>query len=432
VSIKINESEPISISLPEDIWGQIPETTRQSEQDLSDYLLDALRIGVLATVNASITIDTARIEGLIDQMSQDTVAQHTALNSELETLLDANLTGDDSMLVRRLQETLGADGSLSALLANLAISLADPDHANSIPAKTKAVLHEEAELVRQTLNSAIDITDEQSNLGKFVREQRNRLTEVNEIVTTAMNALDQKLATRMQRIEEALGVDAAMQLKEAEIEELKDKSTGKGIHFENDAVEALQDIAGVFGDIVEHTGGSGEGATRSKVGDIVLIMNHTGLPPIRLAIEAKAGKISRKELLRQVREGNKNRNAVCGFGLMERKNMGARSFVVEQEAENYIVGVDWKDDNFLALEVLYRTIRIQLIADALRASEDIEIDVDALKKRIAQIKTDLGLFQSMKGSATNAIGVIEDLRTQLDTVERKVRSELKETEKLLE
>ena len=31
--------------------------------------------------------------------------------------------------------------------------------------------------------------------------------------------------------------------------------------------------------------------------------------------------------------------------------MGMRTFVVEQEDENFIVGVDWKNDDFLALEV---------------------------------------------------------------------------------
>ena len=51
--------------------------------------------------------------------------------------------------------------------------------------------------------------------------------------------------------------------KEQEIAELKDKSSHKGIHFENDAVDTLQDVADVR-DRIEHTGGSGEGASRSK------------------------------------------------------------------------------------------------------------------------------------------------------------------------
>jgi hypothetical protein len=236
----------------------------------------------------------------------------------------------------------------------------------------------------------------------------------------------------MKRIEDAFNVDEKLQAKQQEIEELHEKSTSKGIHFENDSVDALQDIAGLFGDRVEHTGGEGEGASRSKVGDIVLVINHIGLPPLRVAIEAKAGKIPRKELLRQIRAGVKNRSALCGIGLMERKHMGARSFVVEKEDENYLVGVDWKNDDFLALEIIYRTLRIQLINEQLQAQGEVDVDVDALKRSLAQIKTDLGDFQAMKSNATNAMSVIQNLKDQIETLERKLKGGLKDAEALLE
>ena len=111
--------------------------------------------------------------------------------------------------------------------------------------------------------------------------------------------------------------------------------------------------------------------------------------------------------------------------------MGVRSFVVEQEGENYLVGVDWKVDDFLALEVVYRSLRIQLINDALRAQGKDEIDVDALNRSLMQIKTDLGLFQSMKGNTQNAITVMKEIRAQLDQVEDKLREALDAAERLL-
>ena len=112
--------------------------------------------------------------------------------------------------------------------------------------------------------------------------------------------------------------------------------------------------------------------------------------------------------------------------------MGSRSFVVEKEDENYLVGVDWKNDDFLALEVVYRTLRIQLINEQLQAQGDIEVDVDALKKSLAQIKTDLGDFQAMKGNASNAMSVIQNLKDQIEALERKLKQELKDAEALLE
>ena len=236
----------------------------------------------------------------------------------------------------------------------------------------------------------------------------------------------------MDQIKSALKVDELLQSKEDEISELKEKSTGKGIHFENDSVDALQDIADLFGDRIEHTGGEGVGKSRSKIGDIVIVIISPGIAEIRIAIEAKSGKsISRKELIKQTRDGVKMRGAVCGIGLMERKWMGVRQHVVGQEDENFIVGVDWDNDDFLALEVVYRTLRAQLIAEEIRSSGEDEIDVDALRKHLTQAKTDLGLFQSMKGGASSAITTLEDLRNNLDIVEKKVKEQLSKAEDLL-
>ena len=196
-------------------------------------------------------------------------------------------------------------------------------------------------------------------------------------------------------------------------------------------MDALQDVADVLGDRIEHTGGSGEGASRSKVGDILIIIQHQGVPELRIAIEAKAGNISRKKLIEQVRNGVANRNAIRGIGLMDRKYMGKTQHVLGQEGENYIIGVDWAEDDFLALEVTYRMLRSIMIAEALRMDGTDTIDVDAISKRLEQAKTDLGMIQSMKVQTTNAIGTLEGVRSNMDVMEKKVRSQLAEAEDLL-
>lgn len=421
----------VELSIPHEVWIQIPERFRRSEEDTSDYLLNAVNIGILAMKNAGLTIDTSELQSMVEKTAEQTLSQQNEINEQLEQFVNSTLTGDDSLLARRLKETLGTDGMLEQLINGLLENLTDPDRATSIPAKTSQVLLDQASAVMDTLNAATDITDETTNLGKFVRDQRTHVGDIQAMMAEAMTKMGEQIDARMKRIEDALNVDEALQARAEEIEELQEKSAGKGIHFENDSADALQDIAGLFGDRVEHTGGEGEGSSRKKVGDIVLVIHHIGLPPIRVAIEAKAGSIARKKLLREVREGVKNRSAVCGIGLMERKHMGVRSFVVEQEGENYLVGVDWKVDDFLALEVVYRSLRIQLINDALRAQGKDEIDVDALNRSLMQIKTDLGLFQSMKGNTQNAITVMKELRAQLDQVEDKLREALDAAERLL-
>ena len=125
------------------------------------------------------------------------------------------------------------------------------------------------------------------------------------------------------------------------------------------------------------------------------------------------------------------RGAVCGIGLMERKYMGLRQQVVEKEGENFIVGVDWDNQDFVALEVVYRTLRVQLIAEEIRSSGEDGIDVNSLKKHLTQAKTDLGLLQGLKGGARSAITTLEDLRNNLDLIEDKVKEQLSKAEDLL-
>ena len=414
------EGPVAKIVIPEDLWNQIPEAKRNNLEELSQYLTDSLRIGILSTVNASITIDTDAIDRVVKEGISEMTNTGDTARRELETLVESKLTGDKSELAIRLKEVIGKDGAIETLFEKLSDSLTNPDISGSVPSATKAELEGAVKEVKQDLETALDITDEKTPLGKFVRNQNQKVAEIQSLISTEFND-----------IKSALNVDEILGQKDAEIAELKDKSTHKGIHFENDAVEALQDIADVLGDRIEHTGGAGEGASRAKVGDIVIVIQHQGVPELRIAIEAKAGSISRKKLIEQVRNGVTNRNAVRGIGLMDSKHMGKTQHVLGQEGENYIIGVDWAEDDFLALEVTYRMLRSIMIAEALRVDVSDTIDIDAISKRLEQAKTDLGMIQSMKVQTTSAIGTLEGVRTNMDVMEKKVKTQLSEAEDML-
>jgi hypothetical protein len=116
---------------------------------------------------------------------------------------------------------------------------------------------------------------------------------------------------------------------------------------------------------------------------------------------------------------------------MDQKHMGVRQHVIGQEAENFIIGVNWAEDDFLPLEVTYRMLRIMLIADALRLDRTDGLDVDGVKQSLEQAKTDLGMLQSMKSQTSTAISTLQGVRTSMDEMERKVRLNLTAAETLL-
>lgn len=417
ITIKVpGNNDLVNMTIPEDLWKQIPEQRRQNIQDLSDYLLDSLRIGILATVNASITIDTKKMEEVVDVGITNMEQQKTELNR----LFNEKLIGEKSDLSIQLENTLGEDGSLANLLTNLKSTLTNPELEGSIPAATKSELIQAANQVKSDLNTALDITDENTSLGKFVRGQQQIVTNINTLISNEFT-----------KISSALGVDKILRENEQEMADLKDKSSHKGKHFENDAVESLQNIADILGDRIEGKGMEGEGSSRSKVGDIVIVIKHQGVPDLRIAVEAKSGEISRKEMIRQVRRGVENRNAARGIGLMDRRHMGQTQHIIGEEGENYIVGVDWDNGDFLSLEVTYRMLRSMMIADSLRMDGSESIDVNAIKKSLEQAKTDLGMLQSMKSQTSTAIGTLEGVRSNMDVMEKKVKAQLSEAEGFL-
>jgi len=413
------------LHIPENILNKIHDDIRNDEDRLRGHLVRAVKIGLLSIEGGEFTLSTERIENVINSTSTTMVDKYQQFDqdfsSDLTALIDQKLTGKESELANRLSSAFGERGDLKTRLDAIFDDISNPEKASSVPNRVSQVIEAKFDGIEIEVTKALDLAKEDSPLRQFLTTQQNTIS-----------TLKTDIETQMSDIRTALKVDELLQQKEAEKEELYQQSTQKGHHFENDAVDSLQDIAGIFGDRIEHTGGEGVGKSRSKIGDIVIVIISPGIPEIRVAIEAKAGSsISRKELVKQTRDGAKMRGAVCGIGLMERKHMGVRQHVVEQEAENYIVGVDWDNQDFLALEVVYRTLRAQLIAEEIRSSGDDEIDVEAVKRHLTQAKTDLGLFQSMKGGAKSAITTLEELRTNLDIVEDKVRTELSKAEDLL-
>jgi|TARA_B100001741_G_C16531029_1_gene589557 hypothetical protein len=425
ISTLTNHLEGYMLHVPENILNQIPEKHRNDEEKLRGHLIRAIKMGLIAIETSEFALSTEKIEAVLNntaiQMTNKYGEFDSNFRSNLDTLIQTKLTGEESVLAHRLNSTFGDKGQLQQQLNSLFDDISNPKKQESVPNRVTEVMNEKFQGIEKEVTKALDLADDNSPLSLFLRRQLKTI-----------DGMKTDIEREMKEIRQALNVDKILQEKEAEKEELYQQSTQKGHHFENDAVDSLQDIAGLFGDRIEHTGGEGVGKSRSKIGDILIVIISPGIPEIRVAIEAKAGSsISRKELVKQTRDGVKMRGAACGIGLMERKHMGVRQQVVEQEAENYIVGVDWDNQDFLALEVVYRTLRAQLIAEEIRSSGDNEIDVEALKKHLTQAKTDLGLFQSMKGGAKSAITTLEELRNNLDVVESKVKEQLSKAEDLL-
>ena len=73
----------------------------------------------------------------------------------------------------------------------------------------------------------------------------------------------------------------------------------------------------------------------------------------------------------------------------------------------------------------------RLRADSLKSQGVGEIDVDELKKHFEQMESDLGMMQSMKSQTRTAINTLEGVRSNMDVLEKKLKSQLQDAESFL-
>ena len=67
----------------------------------------------------------------------------------------------------------------------------------------------------------------------------------------------------------------------------------------------------------------------------------------------------------------------------------------------------------------------------MRLQDSESIDVEAVLRRVAQVKDDLGMFQGMKSDLTSVAKTIGKAREKVDILERKIKQQISEAESIL-
>jgi hypothetical protein len=418
------QSEGYMLPVPEDILNKIPENYRSSDEKLRGYLVRAIKIGMLSIEGGEFTLSTERIEALLnttaDQMSDKYGTFDSNFTTALDNLIKTKLTGKESELAHRLNSTFGEDGQLKNRLDSIFDDISNPEKAKSVPNRVTAVMQEKFDGIENEVTSALDLADDGSPLSLFLQRQQNTISN-----------LKSELDIQMKDIRTALNVDEILQQKDDEIKDLKDKSTHKGIYFENDAVEALKQIAAAskWNDEITHTGGDVVEGSLVKAGDILIRIDNPG--NLTIAIEAKSGGIGMTEISREAKRGREARTADAGIGVMTRKARGATQSMLSNvnAGKDTISVVDWtageeNDDlsAWVSLEVAYVTIRAKLIAEHLSATKT--IDADAINKQVDQVITDLKGFSDLKTKTTNAKSSVQAIEDLVMSFEDKIKKSL--------
>mmetsp|Transcript_16186 Transcript_16186/g.28286 ORF Transcript_16186/g.28286 Transcript_16186/m.28286 type:complete len:525 (-) Transcript_16186:20-1594(-) len=432
---KDSSSEATMLEVPGHLIQQLPPDIRSDTKLRDEYLLKSLEIGIRAVAQAGISLDTTFVKATFEDFANDVRRQSQDSQSQLQGLISSQLTGDDSNLARLLMDQLGERGHLASLLEDVCARLADPGRDTSLPnaisEKVKKMLDAEREQVAGLVNAA----DSNSPLGMFLLQQKQSVELLQSDYTRKSALLEEGLKQHMKDIRMALNVDQRLQAAQERIEAVTDKSTGKGVSFEEAGYESLVRVARNLGDRVEACGTELVDGTNRKIGDHLIHICHPGLPEsAKIVVEQKAGKLGRKPMLRQMADAMQFRCAAAAIGLMQRKNMTKTQVAFDQHGPNQIiVGVDWTEDqnDWFALEVAYRTLRAQIVAAALQRDEESSLDVEALRAQLKSVESSLGGAQKIKVNATSAKASLESITATITEMEANIRQELKLMERTL-
>jgi len=412
------------LHIPENILNQIHDDIRNDEDRLRGHLVRAIKIGLLAIEGGEFTLSTERIETVLNNTAIQMTNKYGEFDSNftqsLDQLIQTKLTGDESVLAHRLNSTFGDNGQLKHQLESIFDDISNPQKKKSVPNRVTAVMEEKFGDIETEVTRALDVADENSPLSLFLKRQQNTI-----------NTLKNDIDVQMGAIRTALNVDEILQQKDDEIKELKDKSTHKGIYFENDTLEALKQIAAAskWNDEITHTGGNVVKGSLVKAGDILIRIDNPG--NLTIAIEAKSGGIGMTAISAEAKRGREARTADAGIGLMTRKARGATQSMLSNvnAGKDTITVVDWtageeNDDlsAWVALEVAYVTIRAKLIAEHLSATKT--IDADAINKQVDQVITDLKGFSDLKTKTTNAKNSVQAIEDLVENFEDKIKKSL--------
>lgn len=194
------------------------------------------------------------------------------------------------------------------------------------------------------------------------------------------------------------------------LDEAEDKSTAKGLKFEDAVSEQLTAIAGHFSDQFADVGTETDGIGNSKVGDHLSTVMHGTKVVGKIVFEDKAGQTligGASGIVSQLNKAMTSYGADAGIGIVNSKRAPARlknAGYLRTSSNTHLVCVDWEENDFTILEILYPIVReIVAIQNANNAGDDSSIDSNAVVEICEEALSDLKELNKLKLNLRNTV-----------------------------
>jgi hypothetical protein len=359
----------------------------------------ALRIGLMALRDASMTVDVDVVRREFDKL----VAQTTAVNQEaaraVEDVLRANFSDDDGRLPRTLERFLGDRGALQQFVNELF----DESKRDSAIGRISGLLGRYFDGDQSRLAQLLDPTRLGSPLHQFRQE-----------IADGFKGLHERLAA----------LEAASRARADE----RSRSSAKGGDFEATLEEVLGEIARGAGDIVDRTSNETGAVMGSKKGDFVLTIDPRLArgADLRVVIEAKDRAMSQRAMREELREARENRTAAVAVVAWSPTHAptGVAPFALLGDDVHVVVDPETPDRAYL--EAAIRLAR--LLALGTLDEHDVEVDAAAISRALTGVREQLDAIRALKAQLTSVSNATKAVWTGLDQLRTGILGRVAEAE----
>ena len=373
------------------------------------------------TVRKAIEIGTRVID------SESVATNVDLVKRELESGL-----GD---LNRRLEATL-QDGGTS--LAEQISEAFGQDRSDSVQQQIRKIVGEATEQQRLGLLQLLSAEDGsnplvaiQARMGKAVieAEERHRaeMSRLREGHASEARALQKEVAGLRENLARLLEQQQA----EQRVAEAEEAGTRKGRSFEEVVHSELNELAGAQGDAAHHVGDTSS-ESGGKMGDTVVeIGAGTGPAVATIVFEAKNRKLSKNEVWPELNGAMRERDASYAVLVVagEDKIPSGLSDLTEYQGNKMIAVLDREDPDPLALRLVYRYVRAQVLA----ASDDrFAVDAAGVRAATEEAQSRLKTVNRIRKSLTNITTSADKAREEVDEMVAEVERCLARVESLIE
>jgi hypothetical protein len=359
----------------------------------------ALRIGLLALQDASMTVDVDVVRREFEKLVAQTTAANEQAARAVEDVLRANFADGDGRLPRTLERFLGDRGALQQFVNELF----DETKRDSAIGRIGGLLGTYFDGDRSKLALLLDPTRLGSPLHQFRQEIAEGFKGVHERLTA---------------------IEAAARARADE----RARSAAKGGDFEDLLEDLLGEIARGSGDLLDRTSTETGSVLGSKKGDFVLTLDGrlSRGADLRIVIEAKDRAMSQRAMREELREARENRSGAVAVAIWTPAHApsGVAPFAMLGDDVHVVVDPEAPDRAYL--EAAIRLAR--LLALGTLQEHEVDVDAAAIARALIGIKQQLEAIRALKAQLTSVSNATKAVWTGLDQLRTGILGRVAEAE----